>query len=83
MSDPCTPKHPQLIYLGLVAVVTLEVTISARYWTWFFFWIVLLSFLLCVVFMLAFPPVSLAAGFYDDGAWAAGQTYQVRHSPLQ
>ena len=53
----------RIAFVALLGAVTLEVALVARYWTWLFGVLTVLSYLLVYPFMLIFP---LA------GAWAPG-----------
>lgn len=65
----------QVVYVGLLGVITLEVVLIARYWTWLFLVLVLLSYFLCYAFFLLYPLVELWWRIRDP-AWS-GQPYQV------
>ena len=55
----------RVTFMALLGCVTLEVALVARYWTWVFFWITLLSYLLMYPYMLVFPWLELAFNYYD------------------
>ena len=51
--------HVQTAFIALLGSVTLEVCLTARYWTWFFGVIVFLSYWLVYPFELLFPVVEM------------------------
>jgi hypothetical protein len=53
------------IYICMLGVVTMELMIVARYWTWWFAVICMLSYILVYPFLLVFPLVLQAAGTWD------------------
>jgi hypothetical protein len=65
--------------VALLGSVTLEVALIARYWTWAFFWVTLLSYLMVYPYMLAFPWAELAFGYYDPANF--GVSSAVLSSP--
>ena len=65
--------------MALLGTVTLEVALVARYWTWVFFWFVVLSYVLVYPYMVIFPLLELAVGYYDPAN--VGVAYQVLASP--
>jgi magnesium-transporting ATPase (P-type) len=52
-------------FVALLGAVTLEVALIARYWTWAFGVVTALSYLAVYPYMLAFPWIELAIGYYD------------------
>lgn len=65
--------------MALLGTVTLEVALVARYWTWVFFWFVVLSYTLVYPYIVIFPLLELAVGYYDPAN--VGVAYQVLASP--
>ena len=55
----------KVTFASLLGSVTLEVALIARYWTWVFFWIVLLSYFLVYPYFIVFPYIELGLKFYD------------------
>ena len=47
--------------MALLGTVTLEVALVARYWTWVFFWVTLLSYFLVYPYIVVFPWLELAS----------------------
>lgn len=66
-------------FVALLGTVTLEVALVARYWTWVFFWFVLLSYFLVYPYMVLFPLVELGLGYYDPAN--IGVSYNVLANP--
>lgn len=69
----------KVTFVALLGTVTLEVALVARYWTWVFFWFVVLSYVLVYPYMVIFPLLELAVGYYDPAN--VGVAYQVLASP--
>ena len=69
----------RVAFVALLGSVTLEVALVARYWTWVFFWVTLLSYFLVYPYMLVFPWAELAFGFYDPANFGVSQ--QVLSNP--
>ena len=70
----------KITFAALLGSVTLEVALVARYWTWVFFWIVILSYGLMYPYMLIFPYVELALEYYDPAN--IGVALEVLSSPV-
>lgn len=51
--------------MALLGAVTLEVALIARYWTWVFLWITILSYALVYPYMLIFPWILIGLKYYD------------------
>ena len=69
----------KVTFVALLGIVTLEVALVARYWTWVFFWITLLSYFLVYPYMVIFPLAELGVSFYDPAN--VGVSYAVLSSP--
>lgn len=55
----------KVAFVALLGVVNMEMALVARYWTWVYCVCVVLSYVLVYPFMLIFPLVELAIGYYD------------------
>lgn len=55
----------KITFVALLGAVTLEVALVARYWTWLFGIFTFFSYFLVYPFMILFPLVELAVGFFD------------------
>lgn len=66
----------QTAFFGLLGVVTMEIMLVARYWTWLFFWLCFLSYAVGWLFYAVYPFIVNGTGQWD-GAWSAGATFEV------
>ena len=69
----------KITFVALLGIVTLEVALIARYWTWVFFWITLLSYFLVYPYLIIFPLAALGISFYDPAS--IGVSTNVLASP--
>ncbi|GAB4813242.1 hypothetical protein N2152v2_000288 [Parachlorella kessleri] len=69
----------KIAFVGLLGTVTLEVCLTARYWTWLFGVFVFLSYFLVYPFITIFPLVELGIGYYDPANVGVGE--QILRSP--
>lgn len=53
------------VFICMLGAVTIEVMLVARYWTWIFAIISALSYLLVYPFVLIFPIIEEAIGYWD------------------
>jgi hypothetical protein len=69
----------RVIFVALLGTVTLEVALVARYWTWAFAVATFLSYFMVYPYMIIFPYVELAVGYYDPAN--VGVSEEVLSSP--
>jgi phospholipid-translocating P-type ATPase (flippase) len=55
----------KIAFVALLGTVTLEVALVARYWTWLFGVLTVLSYVLVYPYLVIFPLAELGVGFYD------------------
>ncbi len=57
------------MYIGLLGVITLEIIIVARYWTWLWGAAVIGSYLVVFPFVMLYPRVQVIFGIVDPSWW--------------